>query len=128
MHAGDMHLQARDEVLSTDWLFSCKEELIWPPKASHWIKVSPSVSHTYKKQIDSFGDPQDASSADADQDDLRAVVEKVVKRRKTTSEFQNLKHVDAGDQAKLCKIIYYASQKKGRIKKTPKPAKRKKKQ
>jgi hypothetical protein len=99
----DAYLQARDEVLSTKWLFSCKEQEIWPPKARDWIKVSPSVATLYDKTIDAFGDAH--MSEDLNDEDFRAMRHQVCSRKRKGTEFKTLRHIDDDDRQNLGKIV-----------------------
>ena len=99
----DAYLQACDEVLSTNWLFSCKEQEIWPPKARDWIKVSPSVATLYDKTIDVFGDAH--MSEDLNDEDFRAMRHQVCSRKRKGTEFKTLRHIDDDDRQNLGKIV-----------------------
>ena len=99
----DAYLQACDEVLSTNWLFSCKEQEIWPPKARDWIKVSPSVATLYDKTIDAFGDAH--MSEDLNDEDFRAMRHQVCSRKRKGTEFKTLRHIDDDDRQNLGKIV-----------------------
>ena len=107
----DAYLQACDEVLSTDWLLSCKDEKIWPPKARDWIKVSPSVATRYDKTIDAFGDAH--ASEDLNDEDFRAMRHQVCSRKRKGTEFRTLKYVDDEDRRSLRKIVRLTSNDSG---------------
>ena len=99
----DAYLQACDEVLSTNWLFSCEEQEIWPPKARDWIKVSPSVATLYDKTIDAFGDAH--MSEDLNDEDFRAMRHQVCSRKRKGTEFKTLRHIDDDDRQNIGKIV-----------------------
>ena len=99
----NVYLKSYDEVLSTEWLFSCKDKMTWPPKAKDWINVSPSVATLYDETIDAFGDAH-TSKEDLTEEDVQAMLNQVQKRTRIGTEFKKLDFIDDDDRSEVKKI------------------------